>query len=716
MTTIEKVDKDKDIEKQPLLLKDSDVKDSDVKNSDVTNSDVTTIQFGNYFDGESKLKGEHAPCCRGQCLGETLLPCVPGFNCCKEPCTTWRVPPLFWTINYLALIGHFINTILTFVLSFTNEDVVYDLKEISEAWTDEAGTNGCTTGMPANSFDAKVIQAGDSTICVSYSSTTTETLSLFNLIIWFHLLSFVFQLVAMVDWNFPIFCCCSKPADKKDKGVKGLWGSIRGFRCVRERYVDEVQYYGTNMLRMIEYSISATLMQVAIALVLGIDSRFEIRAIAVLTVLVMLLGLIAEQLKNTTWFKTAWFSHLLGWFAMFAVWSLIFGKFTHSVTMSEADGGDGPPDFVFIMIIVIAIMYMAFGLLQLAQLVWITLYGETSMEFNNIIETGYNFMSLTSKTFLGTFLIANVLFAPRVIDQCLPKTNETAWHVLGCNVTTFDATNVSDLGDINPATGFRSCKIKCVEEGETVFPFTVESEENRCDKVDNVTWWASKGCNVTDSNSDARTVSELNASVQEPLWSSCTVTCPEDNGEFVVESVLIPVAAAAGTPVPGDGTIYIGTCEQVDCSTQPTNTNNLGSSVTGNDVTNCCTAPPPPASGTGTCDLIDCSVLEMIEDETTVPMTMTTFWASLGSLFSGDDTITCCHMPNLSSCSPFHGCQGEWGAITGDYDNIGVSANPVYKTFANCCRPMVGGSHPAGWVDCVLSPCDGQVGDPYNRL
>ena len=61
MTTIEKVDKDKDIEKQPLLLKDSDVKDSDVKNSDVTNSDVTTIQFGNYFDGESKLKGEHAP-------------------------------------------------------------------------------------------------------------------------------------------------------------------------------------------------------------------------------------------------------------------------------------------------------------------------------------------------------------------------------------------------------------------------------------------------------------------------------------------------------------------------------------------------------------------------------------------------------------------------------------------------------------------------------
>jgi hypothetical protein len=516
--------------------------DTLITKTDATISNETNIQFGNYFSSSEKDK-DVAPCCSGQAWGETLLPCVPGFNCCDKPCTTWRVPPLFWTINYLALIGHLINTILTFVLSFTNEDMVYDLKEISESWIDETGTNGCTENMPANSFDAKVIEAADRTVCVSYVSTTTQTVSLFNLIIWFHLLSFVFQLVAMVDWNFPLFCgcpCTQKGEKDKDKGFAGLWGSFKRFRCVRQRYVDEVIKDGTNMMRMIEYSASATIMQVAIALVLGIDSVMEIRAISALTILVMLLGLIAEQLKST-YTKTAWFSHLLGWFAMFAVWSLIFGKFNHSVTMSEADGGDGPPDFVIIMILVIAGMYMAFGLLQLAQLVWITLYKKTGPKFNGYIETGYNFMSLTSKTFLGTFLIANVLFAPRVIDQCLPKTNETDWHVLGCNVTTFDATNVSDLGDINPATGFRSCKIKCVEEGETVSPFTVESEENRCDKVDNVTWWASKGCNVTDSNSDARTVSELNASVQEPLWSSCTVTCPEDNGDFVVESVLIPV-------------------------------------------------------------------------------------------------------------------------------------------------------------------------------
>jgi len=498
-----------------------------IKRSEPASSEaeVTQFQFANYFEDQKE-----ADSC-GQCMGETLLPCVPGFNCCKEPCTTWRAPPLFWTVNYLALIGHLINTIITLIYFFTKEDAVYDLKEISEAWTDEAGTNMCTTNLPANSFDARPLQAGNRTICVSYSSTTTATVSLFNLIIWFHLLSFIFQTLAMCDWNFPLFCCCSKESSVKGNGFMGWFNSLRGFRCERQRYVDEVIIDGTNMLRMIEYSISATLMQVAIALVLGIDSRLEIISIASLTILVMLLGLIAEQLK-TTMFKTAWFTHLLGWFAMAAVWFLIFRKFQHSVEMSEADGGDGPPDFVFVMIAVIAFMYMAFGLLQFFQLIWITLYTKTSAPVNQNIELGYNLMSLTSKTFLGSFLLANVLFAPRIIDQCKPKASLAEWNDLGCSVTKFDANNVTDLGDIEPAAGYRSCDVKCEEMAAN---FTVVSEENRCDAINNETWWNMEGCVVTDS--EARTVLELGASANEPLWTACSVTCPEDNGDFVIDSV-----------------------------------------------------------------------------------------------------------------------------------------------------------------------------------
>ena len=532
----------KDIEGEPLL-KNSTIQNSTTKK---TNPDEKShLSFANYFEDPE----DEAPDC-GTCIGETFLPCIPTV-CCGQECCRWRAPPFFWTVNYVALIGHLINTIITIIYFFTKDDVVYDLKEISESWTNETNTTMCTTNMPANSFDARPIQAGNTTMCISYSSTTTATVSLFNLIIWFHLLSFLFQTLAMFDWNFPIFCCCSKTSSGKRNGFGGLFDSLRGCRCIRKRYVDEVIQDGTNMLRMIEYSISATLMQVAIALVLGIDSRLEIISIAALTILVMLLGLIAEQLKNTM-FKTAWFSHLLGWFAMGAVWFLIFQKFNHSVEMSTADGGDGPPEFVFTLILTIAIMYMAFGLLQFFQLIWITLYSTTGPLFNKNIETGYNLMSLTSKTFLGIFLLANVLFAPRTVNQCLPKTSDADWNELGCGVTMFNASNVTDLGDIEPFAGFRSCKIKCEENGTH---FQVISEENRCKAIDNQSWWASKGCVVGDPA--ARTVSDLQHTVNEPLWSSCEVTCHTDNGDFEVYGVKNNACTDVDTPVG---------CEPQDCT------------------------------------------------------------------------------------------------------------------------------------------------------
>ena len=541
------------------------------------------LQFANYFDEENN---EMEDCCSGKCMGETLLPCVPGFGCGTACCGgEWRAPPVFWSINYLALLFHLFNTLLTVFYFFTKEDVVYNLKEISETWTNSTGTNDCTTGLPANSFDTQIIEGmGNNTFCISKSSTTTSTVSLFILIIWFHLLSFLFQTLAMADWDLPLCCCCYKPVEKKEKkdfGCPLFAVQIMSFRCSRDRYVDEVNKYGTNTLRMIEYSISATLMQVAIALVLGIESRLVIITIASLTILCMLSGLAAELLKST-YTKTAWLVHLLGWFSMISVWYIIFQKFNHSVEMSKLDGGAGPPSFVNTLIIVIMIVYMAFGLLQFVQLVWITWETEridgkayTTTRFNNIIESGYNIMSLGSKTFLGFFLIANVLFAPRVIDQCMSMPVPGMWGLLGCNVTNPAAVNVTGLGVISPADGYRECKVKCEAMGAL---FTVESKENRCDKIDNETWWAEKGCVVEDP--EARTVTELNVSAAVG-YDSCDVQCPEDNGEFVVESV-------------DDGTIFIGTCDQVDCSGETTYTINLGVLVTGNDIATCCVAPYTP--------------------------------------------------------------------------------------------------------------------------
>jgi len=68
--------------------------------------------------------------------------------------------------------------------------------------------------------------------------------------------------------------------------------------------------------------------------------------------------------------------------------------------------------------------------------------------------------------------------------------------------------------------------------------FTVESKENRCDKIDNETWWSEQGCIVQDL--EARSITELNASAAVG-YDSCDVTCPEDGEEFVVESVPVVV-------------------------------------------------------------------------------------------------------------------------------------------------------------------------------
>jgi hypothetical protein len=521
-------------EQQSLLSDDTKKNDSESE---------LDFRFAHYFKNESEPFAEHC----GQCIGETFLPCVPGCNCqtklCLNCCEKWRAPPIFWTFNYLALIGHLINTILTVVYSFINEDVVFNLNEISESWVDETGTTMCTANMPPNSFDARVIQANNRTMCVSYSSESTATISLFSLIIWFHLLSFIFQTLAMCDWNFPLFLCCStNKSDSKGTGFCGCLASLRAFRCNRQRYVDEVIIDGTNMLRMIEYSLSATLMQVAIALVLGIDSRLVIVSIASLTAIVMLLGLIAEQLKGTM-LKSAWISHLLGWLAMFTVWYLIFAKFNHSVKTSEADGGDGPPDFVFTLIVSIALFFMGFGFLQFAQLCWITVYGKTSGLFNKNIETGYNFMSLTSKTFLGAFLLSNVLFAPRVVDvdQCVAY-SRPEWEDLGCNVTNINATNVTDLGEISPAAGFKLCIVKCEATGTN---FTIDSKENKCQV--NQTLWAEKGCAF--NNVQATTVSELNATAADG-FGSCDVTCPVDGQPFEVAYVEAAPAPGASAPAP----------------------------------------------------------------------------------------------------------------------------------------------------------------------
>ena len=212
--------------------------------------------------------------------------------------------------------------------------------------------------------------------CMESVVKPTAELSLWWLVIWFHLLSFVFQAFSMFGWE----CKCGKCSCSRD-------------------YRRDVEEDGTNMLRMIEYSISATLMQISIALVLGVWERLAIIGIGFLTAVCMICGLIAEQLRTTN-LAMAWTAHFTGWLAMAGVWTVLGRQFMYTVSQSDND----PPEFVYAIVIVIAVLYLGFGLVQTVQLA----LGQTTKRNKNI-ELTYCVMSIVSKTFLGWMIFANAL-------------------------------------------------------------------------------------------------------------------------------------------------------------------------------------------------------------------------------------------------------------------------------------------------------------------
>ena len=289
----------------------------------------------------------------------------------KQRCVPCGSAPTFWSINWLAALLHLVNTVATVVLwaGSDDRDQVFKLNETYAPWIPRNGT--CTGGAFQISEDW----------CVKTETEETSELSLWWLVIVFHFLSFVFQALAMAEWRF----------------------EVCGLECVRDKYTREVDDRGTNSLRMIEYSVSATLMQISIALVLGVWQRLAIIGVAFLTVVTMLLGLIAEQLKYDRK-DIAWVAHFTGWISMTGVWTILGRQFFLNVQKS---GDNPPPTFVYGIVIGIAILYIGFGFIQSAQL-WLTTPVK-SQKLNRDIEIAYCANSLLSKTFLGWLLFANAL-------------------------------------------------------------------------------------------------------------------------------------------------------------------------------------------------------------------------------------------------------------------------------------------------------------------
>lgn len=326
-------------------------------------------------------------------------------------------PPLrnFEYVNYIAAASHLVQAIVTAVY---DKDAIIPVQESYIDWEEsDACTNASTAQL--NEF---VLTPRDE---------VTHELSLKWLIASFHFLSFFFETLVTI------------------------------YPRVRVSYLDSVKV-GANGWRFIEYSASASVMLIAIALVSGIWDSYALIGIGFLTSITMVLGGVAEQLFSdeipkqeqrgrrslTTLTQKefpltlrarylGWVCHFAGWLSMLSAYGIILRNFYFANAQAEVHETAQAPWFVYVIVVAIFLLYNGFGAIQLVQL-----WAKTSPGFyvqvkqlftpdnvkldrgkvvntvlNERIEMAYVVNSLVSKSLLGWLIFANVIMGDRAVCE-----------------------------------------------------------------------------------------------------------------------------------------------------------------------------------------------------------------------------------------------------------------------------------------------------------
>jgi hypothetical protein len=111
-----------------------------------------------------------------------------------------------------------------------------------------------------------------------------------------------------------------------------------------------------NYARWIEYSFSASVMIIIIAMLSGIYDVGSLIAIFALTAVMSLCGMVME-VHNQTTKDTKWISYIVGCIAGIVPW-LVIGLYFY---FSETSGGD-IPRFVYVIYITLALLYNSFAI------------------------------------------------------------------------------------------------------------------------------------------------------------------------------------------------------------------------------------------------------------------------------------------------------------------------------------------------------------------
>jgi len=155
-----------------------------------------------------------------------------------------------------------------------------------------------------------------------------------------------------------------------------------------------------NRFRWVEYSISSTLMIVLIALVTGLNDLAALVGIAGANVSMILFGWIMEVV-NGPGKKVWWAPFWMGCIAGITPWVALVGYLLANLSQ---DGAQGPPGFVYGILISIFVFFNSFALNQWLQ------YRKVGRWRDYLFgETVYIVLSLTAKTALAWQIFANTL-------------------------------------------------------------------------------------------------------------------------------------------------------------------------------------------------------------------------------------------------------------------------------------------------------------------
>ena len=314
--------------------------------------------------------------------------------------------PIYVPLNVIAIVLHFTQTVATLIIFLARQRQGFTLDfatyEQYTKWTNiensvnvtvatttaMPGTVATTTSAPESINVTKTTKliCNDENLCfgdmllTSDRVPTKNTISIAILIISFFGLSALFQGLAMVPAIVP------------------------GYSAGKA---------SSNFLRFVEYSMSASVMLVAIALINGIFDQTIIVLIAVSCAACQLCGLVAERAlllhkllrdrsnnKETISIarEIAYVAHFTGWILIGTAYYFIMRYYF----VSNANSVESAPEFVTVIVFTILVLFMSFGVVQLIQLV------DDRFPFLTA-ELIYVVLSLTSKTFLGWIIFANVL-------------------------------------------------------------------------------------------------------------------------------------------------------------------------------------------------------------------------------------------------------------------------------------------------------------------